>query len=179
MEEWMPFEPALSSGACNQMRLEAVRVPDSADARLTEANRRRHCARTPVRGVRRLFLCRLPHNLLCHGRGDGGRTPGSRRILLRAWRPPARNRARQRAAFWGVIFSSPAISLFCLPAAASRTMRERSTMRAGSDRARARCSNISRCSEFSCTGRAMRIGPLIVETTRKSIMVFLTHYTRF
>src|SRR5271167_294627 len=50
--------------------------------------------------------------------------------------PKARNRFRQRAAFCAVIPNSAATSLSCFPAAASNTIRARSTSRTDKDRGR-------------------------------------------
>src|SRR5271154_4980599 len=72
--------------------------------------------------------------------------------------PTARNRFRQRAAFCAVIPNSPATSLSCFPAAASNTIRARSTRRTDRDRARAHCSNASCCSGVRSIGGATRIG---------------------
>src|SRR5262245_64521693 len=71
--------------------------------------------------------------------------------------PPVRNRRRQRATFSSVIPNSLAITLFCPPSAARRMIRARSTWRAGSNLARACCSNMERCSVLKVTGGAMRI----------------------
>ena len=54
-------------------------------------------------------------------------------------KPSFKNRFLQRAAFWLLMPISAAISRSCLPAAANKTTRARSTWRAGSDRPRAHC----------------------------------------
>ena len=82
--------------------------------------------------------------------------PGRGASLSSATNPPSRNRFRQRAAFSGMILNLAAICLSCIPPAASRTIRARSTLRAEALRARARDSSMSRCSVLSTTGRATR-----------------------
>ena len=109
-----------------------------------------------------------------------GVRPGRGASFSRPAKPARRNRARQRAAFLGVIFKVAAISRSCLPSAASSTMRERSTRRAGSERARARCSRAWRCSVFRMTGRATRMlrNLSIVQTVPKIYrLLFTAHYT--
>src|SRR5215510_12510567 len=71
--------------------------------------------------------------------------------------PMSSGRRRQRATFSSVIPNSLAITLFCPPSAARRMIRARSTWRAGSNLARACCSNMERCSVLKVTGGAMRI----------------------
>jgi hypothetical protein len=83
-----------------------------------------------------------------------GVLPGRGTSLFSAAKPPSRNRFRQRAAFSGMILNLAAICLSCIPAAASKTIRARSTLRAAALRARARDSSVSRCSALSTTGRA-------------------------
>jgi len=86
-----------------------------------------------------------------------GVLPGRGASLSSAATPPSRNRFRQRAAFSGMILNLAAICLSCIPAAASKTIRARSTLRAAALRARARDSKVSCCSALSSTGRATRI----------------------
>src|ERR1700682_4568643 len=109
-----------------------------------------------------------------------GVLPGRGASLSSAAQPPSRNRFRQRAAFSGMIFNLAAICLSCIPAAASKTIRARSTLRAAALRARARDSSIFRCSALSPTGRATRIvfAPSIVKTMHRRYSLLLRpHYT--
>ena len=96
-----------------------------------------------------------------------GVLPGRGASFSSAAKPPSKNRFRQRAAFSGMILNLAAICLSCIPDAASKTIRARSTLRAEALRARARDSSVSRCSALSTTGRATRIvsAPPIVKTT--------------
>jgi hypothetical protein len=71
--------------------------------------------------------------------------------------PKVRNRFRHRDTFFGVIFIRAAICMSCWPSPANSTMRARSTTRAGSDRLRARCSKVARCSELKVMAGAIRI----------------------
>jgi hypothetical protein len=58
-----------------------------------------------------------------------GVLPGRGASLSSAAKPPSRNRFRQRAAFSGIILSWAPICLSCMPPAASKTIRARSTIR--------------------------------------------------
>ena len=87
-----------------------------------------------------------------------GVRPGLGASFSRPAIPKARNRFRQRATFCAVIPNSAAMSLSCFPAAASNTMRARSTRRTDRDPARAHCSSASCCSGVRSIGRATRIG---------------------
>src|SRR5437588_176757 len=109
-----------------------------------------------------------------------GVRPGRGASFSRAASPPSRKRLRQRADFSGVMLNSRAISLSCIPSAARSTMRARSTTRDGRERARARCSNCSRCFKSNVTARAMRMGCclLIVKMQQHTYsLLFMTRYT--
>src|SRR5665213_1096207 len=141
----------------HQMRLEAVGMPDTAYARLAQSGRSRHRAGAPMRGIGGSacvvfsITSAVRASLMVRG------LPGRGASFSSPCMPPLRYRLRQRAAFSGVIRSSAAICRSWRPALARNTIRARSTRRAGRERPRAACSNASRFSLFSSTGRAMRI----------------------
>src|SRR6516164_2184729 len=90
-----------------------------------------------------------------------GLRPGRGASFSRPVRSNCKNRFRQRAAFWLLIFRLAAISKSVLPSAAKRTTLARSTCRAGRERDRAHCCRVSRCDGLMMTGGATRIGRLL------------------
>ena len=86
-----------------------------------------------------------------------GVRPGRKASRSNPAMPKVRNRLRQRDTFLGVIFIAQAICLSCRPSAANRTIRARSTIRAGSDRLRAHCSKVACWSELKVMAGAIRI----------------------
>jgi hypothetical protein len=83
--------------------------------------------------------------------------PGRGASFSNAAMPPSRKRFRQRAAFSGVMPIRAAIRPFSKPSAASKTMRARSTTRAGNERCRASRSSVVLCSGLRKIAGAVRI----------------------
>ena len=74
----------LSLKVLDQMRLQAVGVPDAPHAGLADARRCRHRARAPVRGVGRFLMRGHLHDLLHAAIGDGACSARSRCVLLQS-----------------------------------------------------------------------------------------------
>jgi len=140
------------------MRLQPVTVPDSTHAGLADAHRRRHAARAPVGGVRRLLPRCHVHHTPRKTSGDLGRTTGPGRISLQTSQAQSEEPLAPAQHLLGSDLQGSrdflVLSAFGGP---SNTMRARSTARAGSDRPRARCCKATRWSGLKVIAGAIRI----------------------
>ena len=140
-----------------RIRLQPMRPPDPPHAGFAQPGGFGHAARAPVSNT----LRPLQHGLVDHFPDLCARdlrvAPRTRSVLFQGGQTLLQESTAPARRLLRLIPSWAAISLSCNPSAARRMMRARSTTRAGSDRARARCCNISSCWPSRTTFRATRI----------------------